>query len=135
MSEFKNKATLSSNEVLNRVIELLKSEGRGMSTKELFIELNNNDEDNFITVGQLLNIQTKAKLGKVDDLSVVKDSKGHFKLCSSNKVDNLNSIINRQFDVIIENLRLLKGQLSIEDMASIVDTMNKKMDEVADAFR
>jgi hypothetical protein len=116
------KSKISSKEVLNLVIELLRKRAVTMNYKQIFKCLST--EGYAITEGQILNVQNKVKANKVAELRIVYDENGRI-LMSAGKISSVvYDTINLYFAKAVSSIKTNFNDLSDEDKRELITKLN-----------
>lgn len=116
------KSKISSKEVLNLVIALLRKRAVTMNYKQILKCLN--AEGHAVTEGQILNVQNKVKANKVAELRIVHDENGRI-LMSAGKISSVvYDTINLYFAKAVSSIKTNFNDLSDEDKQKLITKLN-----------
>lgn len=116
------KSKISSKEVLNLVIELLRKRAVTMNYKQIHKCLS--AEGYAITEGQILNVQNKVKANKVAELRIIYDENGRILMSASKISSVVNGTIDAYFAKAVSSIKTNFNDLGDEDKQKLITKLN-----------
>lgn len=122
------KSKISSKEVLNLVIALLRKRAVTMNYKQILKCLS--AEGYAITEGQILNVQNKVKANKVAELRIIYDENGRILMSASKISSVVYDAINSYFAKAVSSIRINFNDLSDEDKQKLITRLNNNTEKL-----